>query len=207
MGTTPRSADSHGRPQRADARRNVASILDAAVACLARDPDASITDIARAAGVGRVTLYGHFSTRADLIEAVLTRTVGHSDAILGSVDTTGDPRDAITRLVAASWQVVDQFRAVLQAAERELPPERIRGTHDRVLQRVRSIIDRGRRAGVFRDDVPVSWLVTTAMSLMHAAADDTTAGRLDPADAAQVITTTLLAAFTPPGTRVPVATT
>ena len=51
------------RPQRADARRNVAAILDAAVLCLTRNPDASIADIAEAAGVGRVTVYGHFKTR------------------------------------------------------------------------------------------------------------------------------------------------
>ena len=59
-----------GRERRADARRNIAAILDAALLCLARDPDASIADIAQAAGVGRVTLYGHFKSRADLIDAV-----------------------------------------------------------------------------------------------------------------------------------------
>src|ERR1700731_535694 len=52
------------RDRRADARRNIASILDAAQDCLSRDPTASIADIAQAAGVGRVTLYGHFGTRA-----------------------------------------------------------------------------------------------------------------------------------------------
>jgi TetR/AcrR family transcriptional regulator, mexCD-oprJ operon repressor len=216
MATTPRGIGARSRPmkstaaplrpQRADARRNAASILDAAVQCLARDPEASIGDIAQAAGVGRVTLYGHFSTRADLVEAVLTRTVQQADVILGSVDTSGDPRDALGRLVAASWQIVDQFRAVLQAAQRELPPERIRGRHDEIMQRADSIIDRGQRAGVFRNDVPKGWLVTTAFSLMHAAADDCTAGRLDTGDAARVLTATLLAAFTPPGMSVPPAT-
>ncbi len=216
MATTPRGTGARSRrakstaepvrPQRADARRNAASILDAAVRCIARDPDASIGDIAQAAGVGRVTLYGHFSTRADLVEAVLTRTVQQADVILGSVDTTGDPRDALSRLVAASWQIVDQFRSVLRAAQRELPPERIRGRHDQIMKRAEGIINRGQRAGVFRDDVPKNWLITTAFSLMHAAADDCTAGRLDTGDAARVLTATLLAALTPPGTSVPLAT-
>src|SRR5215472_9528755 len=70
------------RPQRADARRNVAAILDAATDCLARDPEMSIAGIAAAAGVGRITLYGHFSTRAELVDAVLARTIEHADAIL-----------------------------------------------------------------------------------------------------------------------------
>jgi AcrR family transcriptional regulator len=50
------------REQRADARRNVEAILDAAQHCLSHDPQATIAHIAHAAGVGRVTLYGHFKS-------------------------------------------------------------------------------------------------------------------------------------------------
>ena len=191
------------RPQRADARRNVAAILDAAVLCLTRDPEASIAEIAEAAGIGRVTLYGHFKTRAELIDAVLTRTITEADAVLDATDTTGDPSAALSRLVGASWQIVNQSRSVLQAAQRELPAERIRGVHDRILRRVQTLIERGQRSGAFRTDLPKPWLITTAFSLMHSAAEDRTAGRLDPADAAHIISSILLAAFTPPGQTVP----
>src|SRR5262245_14346690 len=113
------------RPQRADARRNVAAILDAGTDCLARDPDVSIADIAAAAGVGRITLYGHFKTRAELVDAVLVRTLERADTVLDATDTTGEPSAALARLVAASWQIVHQFRNVLMAAHGELPAERI----------------------------------------------------------------------------------
>jgi TetR/AcrR family transcriptional regulator, mexCD-oprJ operon repressor len=191
------------RPARADARRNVAAILDAAQSCLSRDPDVTVAQIAQAAGVGRVTLYGHFPTRAELVDAVFQRITGEANALLDATDTRGDPVAALTRLVAASWQIVHQYRAVLSAAERELPPERIRGHHDRHLRRMGSLIGRGRRAGAFRTDLPQLWLVTTAYSVMHAAADDCNAGRLDAADAEQAVIRTLLAAFTPPGGTVP----
>ncbi|QCW80753.1 helix-turn-helix transcriptional regulator [Streptomyces sp. S6] len=49
--------------RRADAQQNLEKILDAAVDRLTQDPDASVIEIARAAGVGRVTLYGHFPSR------------------------------------------------------------------------------------------------------------------------------------------------
>ena len=187
------------RTQRADARRNVAAILDAATDCLARDPDTSIARIAAAAGVGRITLYGHFSTRAELVDAVLARTIEHADAILDATDTGGDPADALARLVAASWQLVHQFRNILLAAHRELPAERIRGVHDPILRRVQALIGRGQRAGAFRTDLPGHWLTTTVFSLMHAAAEDAAVGRIQPGDAAGLISATLLAAFTPPG--------
>ena len=177
------SSDARGtarRPQRADARRNVAAILDAATDCLARDPEMSIAGIAAAA------------------DAVLARTIKHADAILDATDTGGDPADALARLVAASWQLVHQFSNILVAAHRELPAERIRGVHDPILRRVQSLIGRGRRAGAFRTDLPEHWLTTTAFSLMHAAAQDVAAGRIEPGDAAGLITATLQAAFTPP---------
>lgn len=185
--------------KRADARRNVAAILDAAQACLIRDSDASVGEIAKAAGVGRVTLYGHFGTRAELVDAVFARTVERADETLAAVDTTGDPRAALGRLVDSTWQVIAEFRALLVAAERELPPDRIRTHHERPMRRVRTLITRGRRDGSFRTDLPVSWLIATFYGLLHTAAAEITAGRLAEHDAAKVLTATLLAAYAPPG--------
>jgi AcrR family transcriptional regulator len=192
-GTAPRA-------QRADARRNIAAILDAATDCLARDPEISIAGIAAAAGVGRITLYGHFKTRAELVDAVLVATIEHADAILDATDIGGDPAGALARLVASSWQIVRQFSSILLAAQRELPAERIRGVHDPILRRIQALIGRGQAAGTFRTDLPRQWLITTAFSLMHAAAEDVAHDRIKADDAARLITATLLAAFTPPAT-------
>jgi AcrR family transcriptional regulator len=64
------------RPKRADARRNYDKLIAAArEAFTERDRSASLEDIARRAGVGIGTLYRHFPTRADLIEAVYVEEV------------------------------------------------------------------------------------------------------------------------------------
>ena len=47
------------------------SILNAAVEALAGDPDASMAEIARRAGVVRATIYMHFPTRDSLLDAVM----------------------------------------------------------------------------------------------------------------------------------------
>jgi TetR/AcrR family transcriptional repressor of mexCD-oprJ operon len=171
------------RATRADARRNVEAILDAALRCLATDPLTSVNDIAKAAGVGRVTLYG--------------RAIEQADEVLDAIDLTGDPRAALARLIASSWQIVDRSRTLLLAAERELPAERIRAHHDQPMRRVRALLQRGRRDGAFRADLPTDWLVATFYGILHGAAAEITAGRLDPDGAAEVITATLLAAYTP----------
>lgn len=189
--------------KRADAQRNVTAILDAAAACLIRDPDASVSDIAAAAGVGRVTLYGHFGSRTELLDAVFVRALTRAHEALDAVDLTGDAREALARLVASSWQVVDESRMLLVAAQRTLPPERIRDLHENPMRRVRSLLERGRAAGVFRFDLTADWLVAVFYTVLHGAADEIGAGRLAPEAAADAITATLLAAFTPPGRPVP----
>jgi TetR/AcrR family transcriptional regulator, mexCD-oprJ operon repressor len=192
-----------GPARRADAQRSIAAILEAAVAALGRNPEASVSEIAKAAGVGRVTLYGHFPNRADLVEAALTRAIDEGHAALDAVDLTGDPRQALTRLIDSSWQLVSRSRSLLLAAQGVLPPGRIRALHAGPAERVERLIERGQRAGVFRTDLSTSWLVGVMHSVMHSAADEINAGRLAADDAARYISTTVLAALTPPGQPVP----
>ena len=59
------------RPKRADARRNYEKLLSAAREAFAEQGTAAtLEDIAARAGVGIGTLYRHFPTRPDLLEAV-----------------------------------------------------------------------------------------------------------------------------------------
>src|SRR6266545_2764811 len=187
-----REAPSPGAPppvaprRRADAERNIAAILDAGVACLSRDADASVAEIARAAGVGRVTLYGHFPSREELVEAVLAHTLAKANAVLDSVAIDSGPAsDAMSRLIRSSWRVLDQHRGAV----------RIREHHDQAMARVERLVARGQDEGEFRTDLPRSWLVATFYSLMHGAAEEVDAGRLDPTEAAGVLATTILAAI------------
>jgi AcrR family transcriptional regulator len=191
------------RAQRSDARRNIEAILDTSTACLQRNPDAGMGEIAAEAGLGRVTLYGHFKTRAELVDAVLTRTVTEADQTLEGLDLTGDPVLALAALTSKSWIVVNRFRGVMSAAQRELPADRIRDSHDRIMARVQALIEHGRQTGAFRSDLPTEWLVATAINLMHAAADEVTSGRLDESEAGLYLVATILSAYTPSGRIVP----
>jgi TetR/AcrR family transcriptional regulator, mexCD-oprJ operon repressor len=190
------------KDQRADARRNIGAILDAAQHCLSSDPQATIAHIAAAAGVGRVTLYGHFKTRAELIDAVFERVSAQASEVLDTVDTGGEPAAALVRLVTATWPVVHGFDAIRQAAESELPEQRIREHHDVHFRRLDALLGRGQRSGTFRRDIPRHWLVSTCYRVMHGAAHDCAAGRVTADEAGRLVAATLLAAFTPPGKAV-----
>lgn len=188
---TPRAAN-----QRADAQRNRAKILAATVTAIRRNPDASVGDIAAEAGVGRMTLYGHFQTRAELIEAALVESLERAEDVLSEVPLDGDARAAFQRLVSSSWVFVDQSRALLATAQKELSATRIRELHEKAEARMRGLLLRGQREGAFRSDLPVTWLLTTTHVVLNGAAEEVRTGRLDPEDAAWFIEAILLPAFT-----------
>ncbi|WP_394940595.1 TetR/AcrR family transcriptional regulator [Psychromicrobium sp. YIM B11713] len=64
------------RPRRADATRNIDSLISAAQSCFRHyGPDISLQTIASAAGVGVATLFRNFTDKDVLISAVLSRQV------------------------------------------------------------------------------------------------------------------------------------
>jgi AcrR family transcriptional regulator len=189
--------------KRADALRSIEAIVQAAAECLGRNPDASLSEIARAAGVGRVTLYAHFTSRAEVVDAAMSRALDRGNEVLDAVDLTGDPLLALERYIEAGWHLVDQAQALLAAAQRELPAGRIRELHAGPAARVEALVARGRAEGAFRTDLPIAWLINVLQAVMHSAAEEIRAGRLNPDRAADHITATALAAFTPPGKPVP----
>ncbi|WP_328778853.1 TetR/AcrR family transcriptional regulator [Streptomyces canus] len=185
--------------KRADALRSIEAIEQAAAECLGRNPEASMSEIARAAGVGRVTLYAHFTSRTEVVDAAMSRAIGRGNEALDAVDLTGDPLLALARYVEAGWHLVDQARALLVAAQKELSAGRIRELHAGPAARVETLVARGRAEGAFRTDLPITWLVNVLHTVMHSAAEEIRAGRLT----SDHITATVLAAFTPPGKPVP----
>ena len=182
--------------RRADAERNIAAILDAALVLFTEEPQSSMVAIARAAGVGRVTLYAHFPSREVLLEAVLDRTIAEAGEVIGkAAPAEGPATEAFQRLLRTSWHLLNQHRKLFELAQRELGPVRLRQRHREVVDHVEALLARGQQEGLFRADLPMNWLVTTVYSLLHAAAEDVNAGKLKAEEAADVLEATLLPAL------------
>jgi AcrR family transcriptional regulator len=180
------------RPRRrADAERSIARIVAAARACLSNDPDATIDDIAKAAGVGRMTLYGHFRSRPELVEAALADALRAGEETLSAVDLGGDARAALSRLLASSWSLVAESSALLAAAQKVLSPGRLRELHGAPAERVEELVRRGQEQGVFRTDLPIAWLVSVVHYVLKGAAEENRAGRVKTADVATILTETV----------------
>lgn len=89
---------SEGRQRRADARRNLDSVLEAALAVFGEaGVDAPVRAIAERAGVGVGTVYRHFPQRSDLIVAVFRREVDACAAAAPALAAAHPPGEALER--------------------------------------------------------------------------------------------------------------
>ena len=183
------------RPLRADARQNQERILDAAIDRLGEDPRASVADIAQAAGVGRVTLYGHFPSREALVEAAFVRLLDRGDEVLEQVDLSGDSRDALAQLVEVSWLLTAQAGSLLEAARDVLAPGRVQELHDKPAQRMLGLLERGQQTGELRSDLPAAWMASAVHYLMKGAATESSRGLIDASEIPRLLTATILPAF------------
>lgn len=182
------------RTKRADAIRNIEAIIAAATRLLAVDPDVSINEIAKAADVGRVTLYGHFDSRATLIREVADRAIAQTNQALAQLDLDGDPRNAFGRLLEATWHLTHRFGAVVVAASQVLPPEQMHRAHEEPAARVRALLERGREAGEFRADVPIDWQISVVQAILHGASAAVHRGGISEDEAPSLVRDTVLAA-------------
>jgi AcrR family transcriptional regulator len=135
---------------RADARRNLERVLDAATeAFAASGPDASIDDIARLAGVGHGTVCRRFPTKDDLIYAVIERHVAQMQAMAEEALESDDPGEAFfdfARQVAElSMSTPGLHRCVVHCGSKPGAAE-LEKLADRV-------VTRAQRAGALRRDV------------------------------------------------------
>jgi AcrR family transcriptional regulator len=144
------------RPLRADAQRNRARLLDAAVRAFSRDDDAEVTleAIARDAGVGIGTLYRHFPTREALVEAAYRSELARlCDAVPGLL--TELPPDQALRTwmdlfvdyMTAKRGMAGALRAVIAAGGNPYSHSR-----DALLGAIGTLLDAAATAGTVRGD-------------------------------------------------------
>ena len=161
----------------ADARESITAVLDAAIQTLASRPDASMDEIARAAGVSRQTVYAHFPSRDALIDAVIKQGTAEFTSLLDGLDLDqAPPAQALTRLLDAGWHVAARYPFLwLQPA---VDPGKDADRHAPVLDRMLDVVRRGQASGDFDASVPAHWLLSASLALGRATEEEVKAGRM-----------------------------
>jgi AcrR family transcriptional regulator len=188
------------RRRRSDADRSVEAILSAALDALAGDPDASMAEIARQAGVVRATIYVHFPTRESLLDAVMERAVADvANAMTAAEPERGDPKAALERVLRATWKELGRFHALLAINIGRLSVEELHRRHLPMTTQLVPLIERGQKKGDFRSDLPASWHVAVIRAIVHTASAELQSGRISEAEVEPVMLTSALAAISGQG--------
>ncbi|MGV9453035.1 TetR family transcriptional regulator [Streptomyces sp. NPDC003635] len=184
-------------PQRRNARSNRARILATARQELGRNPDITLEELARASGVVRRTLFGHFPGRAALLEALAEEAAEALRAAVAEGVREGEPAErAFAHFMLAMWPVGDRYRMLLALAQRDLGKERVTETLAPSRVAATAILERGQREGVFHSELPAAVLSAGLEAMTVALLEEVNTGALED-DGTRSATAALIAAGVP----------
>ena len=140
--------------QRADARRNRRKVLDAARRCFAEDGlDVRMEKVARKAGVGVGTVYRHFPTKEDLLQALADdRFAGLAEAARTALRDP-DPWNGFADFMRHSAKVMAEDRALSEAMDQRSDMCAQAAEEAKLLETVGELIERAQAEGALREDV------------------------------------------------------
>ncbi|MFJ1461297.1 TetR/AcrR family transcriptional regulator [Nocardia sp. N2S4-5] len=157
-------------PRRADAQRNREAILQAARnLVIARGPDVGMDEIASAAGVAVGTLYRHYPTKKDLIDAIVTELEARITASLDAASARVKAREstALDEIVRLLHQVTVELREerLLRHTVTDHAGDALRRLRDNAAAAVSQLIAAAHREHSLYTDITVDdvvLLLTTA---------------------------------------------
>jgi AcrR family transcriptional regulator len=150
------------RPMRADARRNRQRVFDAARTLFATpDSDASMEQIARAAGVGVGTMYRNWPSRLALVEAIYRDDLAELRTLAERRHAEQEPWESLALWLRDYLSHVQTKRGMLAelGAAFDARPELLTDSRRRVLESAAIVLDPARLAGLVRADLTTADLV------------------------------------------------
>ena len=173
-------------------------ILDAATKVLAEQPEASVEDIARAAGVSRQTVYAHFASRQALLNAVVERVSAEVTKAFAAADLDqAPPATALIRLLDVGWEVSERYPFLWHLPA--VNPDDDLARHGPILEFIEAVIRRGQASGDFDPRPSPQWLIVALMALGRAAEDQVKAGQMTVEEATAEVHRSILRLFGMPG--------
>ena len=180
------------RPLRLPMRQ---ALLDAAIDTFARNPGASLSDVANRAGVGRASLHRHFRSRSDLVAAAARQCRDEIDAATaGALEDARTARDRLSRMLRAVVPLGDRYHFL---ASETVDDEDARKRYERDLDWLADLVADLEADGVIAADVPRSWVVANIDAQVWLAWSEVAAGNLAPVHAADLVLRTLLEGLGP----------
>lgn len=126
-------------------------------------------DIAARVGVSRATLTRLFSTREGMIDTMGRRILAHCEEVLDEARLDEAPVDEGLAVLVRNYDVLAQLWNVVHVEADVLGVPELSDAADVVVERITDFVVRGQGDGLFRTDMPATWLASTLCSLAECA--------------------------------------
>ncbi|MEU4572579.1 TetR/AcrR family transcriptional regulator [Nonomuraea sp. ATR24] len=160
-GTTPRS----------DAVRNRRLLLEAGARTFAeRGVGVSIAEIAQCAGLGKGTVFRHFSSKEELLAAIMLGMLDELVDTASTLLTADDAGGALRAFMTESVQIFVRDRAFCEVVGRpsiQLP--QVREAIDRLCEAAETLTARAREQGAVRPDLTGVDVILLLSGIKHTA--------------------------------------
>jgi AcrR family transcriptional regulator len=160
------------RKPRADAQRNRERILEVAKQAFTRSgANTSLDDIAKEAGVGPGTLYRHFPSREELLQAVYRSEMEKVAAAERKFAQSMPPLEALRAWLLLFVDAIETKQLIAPALTTLIgdPKKVFAASYARMQEAIRALVNRAVKSGDIRKDVDPMDLLRALVGVAHVA--------------------------------------
>ena len=152
----------------ARAKRSQRALLKAGLALLNTNPEASLSDIATHAGVGRTTLYRQYETREKLIAAIAVDCLETIDEVTAPIEREArSAMDAVRMLFELAMPLTQEFQFLMNLEQLAESYPEIAEINEKQKQDLVEVVEYGKRNKEIDSSLPTSWVVNLIEGLFY----------------------------------------
>lgn len=167
------------------------ALIEAAIAELAANPAASLSEIANAAGVKRVTLHRLIGTRDDLLRDIAIRSMAEMETACDEAAKSAPTAIAALRAIVEALVPVGDRCHFLWHLSGVWEEQSVAKESARQDQEMFALIDLAKKEGSIPSDIPNAWILASIISVVYTALRTARAGDIAVNDAGKLAVRTL----------------
>lgn len=153
----------------ARAKRSQRALLQAGLELLNENRDATLSDIATHAGVGRATLYRQFDSREKLVKAVALYCIDLFDEVTAPIEEQATSAlDAIRLLLELTMPFTKELQFLMSLDYFADDDPEILAIFKKHTQEMVELVDQAKQEGSIDKTLPSSWIVNFIEGLFYA---------------------------------------
>ena len=146
------------------------AIEEAGIEVLLRNPDASMSEIALVASVGRATLYRHYESREILVQSLARKCLEETDELLEPIKAqklTG--KQAIEASIDVLMPMANRFRFLMSLWTLAADDPVVNGIYKRQLDELKELVMQAQNDGDISSELSSVWVVSMFDAILNSA--------------------------------------